>query len=162
MQSPHFGRSSVQGFQLAWNRMRSRVWSHLGLVFLGFGFSVSGFSMYEDPTQWTIINGSLQSFYVQCESEVPHGLQEPIRFSLEDPVAPGQSVAFVWDGWSNDGLGLNPAHWTCAVGKTPHPLTQGSFPQVRFSTNWGENMRLWIDWKSGSSSELTIRVESQG
>jgi len=65
-----------------------------------------------------------------------------------------KSSNYVWNGWYNDGMGLNGGNWTCAIDQNPNPLDNIRLPRHYFKTGWGENINLNIRMINHSTFQL--------
>lgn len=95
-----------------------------------------------NPTRWNIKNENSVSLYIQCVAPHPMGLSDPI--TIQALLSPHEMTDYVWDGWDNDGLGLNFANWICAVSDKANPLTVSSNQTTTFKTDSGEDIRLTV------------------
>lgn len=92
-------------------------------------------------TSWKLQNDSNQKFTIECVGRESAG---PVRIKLEPINLAAQSrTEYAWgDAWYNDGMGLNPAEWTCQAQRAGDSVV---ITAPGFSTEWGELIRLTVD-----------------
>ena len=105
---------------------------------------------YNYPTKWFLRSNVEETIFLQCEGSTT-GLRNKIKF-YDNFI---ESKTASWDGWHNDGVGLNWANWDCAISFNPNPLTIPGIQHHQFKTGWGENIFLTILRKSDGRFHLT-------
>jgi hypothetical protein len=101
-------------------------------------------------TTWKLQNESDKKVTIECLGRESAG---PVRMKLEPVIVAAHSrTDYAWgDAWYNDGMGLNPAEWTCKA------QAEGSSVAIslpKFSTEWGELIQLSVD-QSGKRFSLS-------
>ncbi len=95
------------------------------------------------PTVWSYSNNSSSKIYLECKAPSPAGLLSKLEMKIT--VNPNETKKYKWgNGWYNDGLGLNPGSFSCAVGKNKNPLNKGNTARINFITTWGESISINI------------------
>jgi hypothetical protein len=107
-----------------------------------------------NPTRWSLKNQTDAELFIECENPAP-GLLGAIHLPTQG-LAAGVSRAFSWNGYDNDGMGLNAGTWACAVGTSDHPLGRPGVYKTSFRTDWGQDITLTILKDRG---QLTVRVQ---
>lgn len=108
--------------------------------------SAAASNSFSYPTLWVVQNNCLKATYVECEGQAS-GLSSKIPFHL---LIESKKV-FKWDGWYNDGLGLNPANWICAADYKEYPLRNNIKPMSYFSVKkFGQSINLSINCTDNS------------
>lgn len=115
----------------------------LACAAVGMSNQASAFSY---PTKWVIDNQTNSSVTLSCEGEtVGAGVLKDLR-SVR--VSAKTQTVYTWrDFYYNDGLGLNAASWYCRD-------TASGTVLERFSTDWGEEVRLVLT-RQGNRVSLT-------
>lgn len=107
-------------------------------VLFGVSHAAAGF-----PSVWTVRNETGEALPVRCIGVSNAQLG---AFTFQTPtVAPGDRWLHSWPD-DNDGLGLEGASYTCAVGDAAGVYTG---TRTRFDVGWGENVALRIVARGG-------------
>jgi hypothetical protein len=98
-------------------------------------------------TRWEVNNRTGRELRVACVADgKPH-----LAMRTDEPVPAGGRRVHCWgDGHYNDGLGLEPAEWTCAVGTAPDPLSTPGATLFHFRTGWMEDVELVLEEQDGA------------
>ena len=94
------------------------------------------------PTVWRIVNSTNVTLYVECCNPAA-GLYQPIVMG-SSAIGQGSSFTYTWNGWHNDGMGLNPGTWSCVADIEPRPLSRPALRRSQFRSDWGENLSLEV------------------
>jgi hypothetical protein len=103
-------------------------------------------------TKWMIFNYTDTDLFVQCSSRVD-------EMQPSEPVRARNKSRQCWgDRHYNDGLGLPPATWTCAADSNAEPLNNPNTEKFKFSTVWGENLRIILEQRDGKLYLSKVRI----
>lgn len=132
--------------------MLSLQWTGIGIASLIISNLLLATEVSSNTT-WKLQNESDKKFTIECLGRESAG---PIRMKLEPVIIAAHSrTDYAWgDAWYNDGMGLNPAEWTC---KAQAEADSVAISLPEFSTEWGELIQLTVDQ---SGKRLSLSRES--
>ena len=98
-----------------------------------------------NETSWKISNKTDSERIITCKGITP-GLPFAIELSPKE-IRSNHGLKYTWEGYYNDGMGLNFARWKC----------QSGYNRIEFETDWGEEISLVLL----ANEILLVRLSSQ-